>query len=312
MADVPCPRCGRPSSGSGVCAACFVADNPIIVKGESFRECGCGLTFFKGRFYDEKEPMFMEFAVKSLVPPAGSRLTVTDVRWDYQGGFAKLDADVDIHYGMARFRHNVKWEVRPERMKCNSCTKLGSGYFEAILQVRDKDVDLGLDEKQVADVEATRGGYDIYLISMDYARERVSSLINRGYLVKQSTKLFGKRNGSDVFRFYYSIKAPDFVVGDFVEYEGILMRVRELGKNVKLIELPTMKNRTVSMHRMAHAVLKAKSSEVRKAIVTGVRPDGIQVMDAEEGRTWEVSPKDGLRHGDDVEYVKINHKIYLL
>ncbi len=312
MADVPCPRCGRPSSGSGVCAACFVADHPIQVKQESFRECGCGLTFFKGRLYEEKDPMFRELAVKSLVPPAGSRLAVTDVRWDYQGGFARLDADVDIHYGLARFRHNVRWEVRPERMKCDSCTKQGSGYYEAILQVRDKTVDLGLDEKQVADVESTRGGYDIYMYSMDYARERVSALINKGYLVKQSTKLFGKKNGRDVFRFYYSVKAPEFGVGDFIEYEGVLMRVRELGKDVKLSELASMKSRSVSMHRLEHAVLKAKSAEVRKAIVTGVRPDGMQVMDANEGHTWDVRPKGGLRHGDGVEYVKIDHRIYLL
>lgn len=310
MSELLCPKCGRPSTG--VCASCFIAEHPIAVKPETFRECECGLTFFKGKWYEDRQEMLGELVSKSIKPPSGVQARVSDFKSDVQGGMVRFDADIDITHARTRFAQNLKWEIRPGKIKCNTCTKQGSGYYEAILQVRDDTVELELDEKQVADVMRTRGGFDYYMISMDYARGKVSDLINRGYLVKQSTKLYGKKNGKDVFRFYYSIKKAAFGPGDFLQYDGMILRVREVGKNVKLTELPYDKPKGITMHRLEDAVVVAGQSDVRKAIITGVRPDGLQVMDADEGHTWEVPPKEGAKHGDEVEYVKIKGKIYIL
>jgi NMD protein affecting ribosome stability and mRNA decay len=147
---------------------------------------------------------------------------------------------------------------------------------------------------------------------MDYARQRVSELIDKGYMVVQSTKLHGKKNGKDIFRFYYSIKRPKFEAGDFIDYKDKIFRVRELAKNVKLNDLSGSRHTSASTHQLQDVKVAAKSSQVRKAIVTGLRPDGMQIMDCESCATHELPVKEGLKQGDELEYISIGAKVYLL
>jgi nonsense-mediated mRNA decay protein 3 len=311
MADLQCPKCGKPSRG--VCAECYLKTNPFSVKPETFRECECGLTFFKGRLYEDKdkEMMFRAVAAKSVKPPSGVTFKLLDVTAEYQRGDVVFDAKVQGAYSGNFFTRDVKWKIRPEKMKCDTCKKTGSGYYEAILQVRG-DIDLILDEKKVASAESTRGGVDYYMMDMGYAQEKVQELINKGFLVKQSSKLFGKKNGKDVFRFYYSLKKPHFSVGDFIQYDGAVYRVREIAKMVKLTQLPSRKPTSAGMHRLEDSTVLAKSSSIKKALITEVRPDGMQLMDSEDCATYDVPPGEGLKQGDEVDYIRLGGKTYLL
>jgi len=310
MADLPCPKCGRPSRG--VCTECYLDGHPFLGRPEGFRECvECGLTFFKGKWYEDLEEMLREVAKRSIVASPGVGFKVLDVRWTRERGKIQMEADVQGSYADSSFRKTVKWEAKPERMTCESCKRLGSGYYEAILQVRD-EMDFHLDPKQVSGVEKVKGGHDYYLVSMDYARQKVSELVDKGFLVKTSSKLYGKKNGKDVFRMYYSLKRPAFEAGDFLEYGGSLYRAKEIGKAVRLLQLPSLKQTSITMHRLADAKVVGRVKDVGKALVTSIRPDGMQVMDSQSGETFEAPLKEGLKQGQEVEYIRLKERMYVL
>jgi nonsense-mediated mRNA decay protein 3 len=310
MPDLLCPKCGKPSRG--VCRECYIRDHPILVKPESYKTCTeCGQAIFKGRAYDDRDELLMDVAKKSVCPPAGIKAQVVGVKGEEGSGQVAMCANVQGVYDGSRFSQDVKWSLRPEKFKCVNCVKLGSGYYEAILQVRD-DIDIDLDPKYVGSIERTRGGVDYYMISMEYARQKMSELVDRGFLVKTSSKLYGKKNGKDVFRMYYSLKRPKFSSGDFIEHEGQIYRIKEIGKSVRLIALPGEKHTSVTMHRLEDAKRVAKSSDARRGIVTEIRPDGMQLMDCQECSTYEVKLRAGVTQGQELEYVKIGGKIILL
>jgi nonsense-mediated mRNA decay protein 3 len=309
MSQLQCPKCGKPSRG--VCAECFIRDHPIAVRQETFRDCGCGLGFFKGKWYEDRQELLMDLAKRTMVSPSGVNLRIIDVAAEPKAGRLQMLAHVQGSYSGSTFKTDVKWDIKPEQVKCDTCVKLGTGYYEAILQLRD-GIELDLDEKQISSIEHTRGGWDYYMINMGYAQAKVVDLINKGFLVKQSSKLYGKKNGRDIFRFYYSIKRPHFSKGDFLEYEGKMLRVREVAKAVKLNDVTNGHPVGASMHKLEDAKVIAKSADARKATITEVRPDGMQILDEGGCDIFDVAVKADARQGDEVEYIRLKGKSYVL
>lgn len=305
-----CPKCGAPSAG--VCPRCYIEDHPLAVNPLPFKECGCGIAFFKGRWYEDVDELYLDYAGKSIRAPQDVEVKVTDVKAARKSGSVILDVKVDGEYKDYRFKRTLKLTVKPKKSTCDTCRKLGSGYFEAVLQVRGKVKNLDLEDRQLAKVERVRGGFDYYLISLDYARAKVSELISRGHLVKDSSKLYGKHKGKPLYRHYYSIKKPAFDVGYFIEHKGKVMRVAELGKTVKLVDLSSGKLTSATLHKLEDAPVLANPSDVKKAFVTEVRPDGIQILDEGGCETHQVPLKKDIIAGQDVDYVRMNGRIYLL
>jgi NMD protein affecting ribosome stability and mRNA decay len=310
MDGLRCPVCGK--SSEGVCVSCYLRDHPIAVKKQPLRECGCGLLFFKGRWYDDRKAMFRDFAQGSMKPPAGVEARVKSVDVSSKAGRTVLDAVVEGSYGGAVFEETLHWDVKPERVRCDVCRKLGSGYYEAVLQVRGESPVLDLDERQIGKVERVRGGLDYYLISLDYARAKAAELADGGYIIKKSSKIHGVKNGKTVYRHYFSVKKPPFAAGYFIEHKGKPMRVVELGKTVKLADLETGKVKSASLHQLEDAKVLAQPRDVRKAMVTEVRPDGMQVMDEDGYETHQLPLKQGLTAGQGIEYVRIRKRMYVL
>lgn len=310
MAELRCPRCGKASKG--VCRACYLTGHPFTVDKKKYRLCGCGLAFFKGRWYDDPERLHQEVAKRSVRPPSGVKVKGMRVRHKSESGQSVYVAEVTATYKGKDFRETVSWEVRPETVKCEACRRQGSGYFEAVLQVREKGYEPDLDELMVAKAEAVRGGADYYLTSLDYARETVRNLMDAGFLVKESSKLYGQRDGRDVYRHWFSIKRPPYTAGDFIMAKGHPARVVELARTLKLFDLDTGKVKSGSLNQYADAKVIAKGSDVKRAQVTEVRPDGIQVMDSQDYDTHNLPLKKGLTQGQEVEYVRIAGKMYLL
>ncbi|MBD3388426.1 MAG: hypothetical protein GF416_05090 [Candidatus Altiarchaeales archaeon] len=310
MTGLKCPVCGEPSTG--VCASCYLREHPLSIRKQGYRLCGCGLKFFKGRWYDNEEEMFKDLVVRSLKAPPGAEVRVARVQHEHAKGKTKLVADVKVSYKGAKAKEVLEWSVVPEHVTCDTCRKLGTGYFEAVLQVRTDGLDLDLDYNKLMKAEKVKGGVDHYLTSLAYAREKVNDLIRDGYLVKESSKLYGKRDGKDVYRHYFSIKSPHFGVGDFLEYGSRLVRVLELGKTVKTLDLSSGKVKSATMNKLLDSKVLATSDGVRRAIVTEVRPDGVQIMDLEDYENHDVKATDGVSQGSEVSYVVLKKKIFLI
>jgi nonsense-mediated mRNA decay protein 3 len=112
-----------------------------------------------------------------------------------------------------------KYEIRVHlnRIMCPDCTRRHGGYYEAILQVRgdeelidEKVIDFienkfleleKSDKRAFFRVKETKGGLDFY-IGSKAAANKVSKLLKMrfGADIKKSFKLYGKKEGRNVYR----------------------------------------------------------------------------------------------------------------
>jgi len=303
--------CGKPTGG--VCAECYIRDNPITIKPETYKECArCNKYVFKGVDYTDHELLMPQVASKSIRPPGGAKIAIKSVTSSRGQGKETIEAEVDLTYNRLTTSQKIKWDLWPEKFTCEACKKIGSGYYEAVIQLRDGELRLNLDEKEIADLEKVRGGLDVHMISLAYTQGKVSELINKGYLVEKSSKLFTKKSGKEIYRNYFSVKHPAYYAGDFIEYDDRTLRVDTMGKMVRVTDIATGKTTSYTSHKLEDAKVIAKSDKVKDAIVTEVRPDGMQLMDSVDCSTYEVKAKPDHTQGQEVKYIKIKDKVYLL
>ncbi|HHQ45226.1 MAG TPA: hypothetical protein ENN13_03710 [Candidatus Altiarchaeales archaeon] len=311
MADEsPCPKCGRPAKG--LCIDCFLEDNPVTLKDFRLEYCDCGLVFVHGVWRDDVDKAVKELVASKLRYPLELDKPMAWVEYVLWGKHAKIHVHVAALYLGNKVERDYEWNIPVAKRICPDCVKLSSGYFEAVLQVRAEDFDKNwLDAGKIANVEPVAGGHDIYLIDNGYAKRLSQSLSEKGYLVTHSSSLYGKKDGRDVYRNFYSIKRPEFKKGDFIKLDGIVYRVLEAGAKASLYNILSHAKTSKKLSRLSDAEILAPSSDAHQALVTEVRPDGIQVMDSETYGLFEFKNK-GFSQGDEVEIIKIEGKNYLL
>ena len=96
--------------------------------------------------------------------------------------------------------------------KCPECIKILGNYHEAIIQLRGDDVEKladkvaklvkGLDLK----TEQKKEGYNLYVVRKGDARKVAVTLRKKGYEVKESYKLVGKKDGKHLWKDFYAIR----------------------------------------------------------------------------------------------------------
>lgn len=237
-----------------------------------------------------------------------------DIKSSFKGNKIRLEIHVTGVYGGVEFSEEIQAEVRTQSKACPVCSRIAGGYYEAVLQFRtDFDPRKMLDLEFISKVEGVRGGFDVYVTSSNYARKVSRELSKKGFLVKESKKLVGMRKGETTYRGFTSIKSPKFGVGDFLEYRGRLLQVLGLGRSVHCRDVERRKTSMMPLPKLQRAELVARKRNVRKAMVSSVAPNWIQLMDSESFKTFELPGKfKELKEKDEVEYLKVGRDVYLL
>lgn len=200
-----CPKCGREWKG-GLCVDCYLKDNPISLKPVEIKVCDCGMFSNRGLWTGDVLSNLGSLVSGKLHVPHHIKLKSVDVV--PLGGKRRLKVKVTVRgdYAGEAFETVFESNVPILKVTCPSCAKLSGGYFEAILQVRTPKIKLEFKSEMVSNVEKVRGGYDVYMTSNSYARGLATQFRRRGFKVTSSPKLFGKKDGRDVYRVSYSIK----------------------------------------------------------------------------------------------------------
>ncbi len=123
-------------------------------------------------------------------------------------------------------------------------------YYEAVLQLRNPSEEavnqLERSLKGVlAKVEKVRGGFDFYVQDKKRAGNAAKSLVERlGGFLKVSRKLhtLDKQTSKPVYRLNYSVRLPSYRKGDFLAVGGEVLRVKQMGKKVKCVNILTGKS----------------------------------------------------------------------
>lgn len=199
-----CPKCGR--QGKGLCIDCYLEGNPFAMKPAEIQVCECDKSYSRGRWDKSMGENLLVIVSKNLVSSEKIKVNSVDVESEPDKKHLSVNVLVKGDYLGEPFETSFDIRVKVVRKSCPVCSKKRSGSFEAILQIRNPEIEINFEQDHISTVEKVRGGIDVYLISNSYARRVARQFKKSGYTVKRSAKLYGQKEGKDVYRTSYSIK----------------------------------------------------------------------------------------------------------
>jgi len=254
-----CYKCGTPETEGGpliggMCQRCFASENPLLRAPEEItvEVCGrCGAYRVECRWWYPENPTtaLLEAAKRITISKLRvAQYALTRVRYVKVEEAELVDVKIEpkftpagpivevlargkIHESQTRSQiARAEIKVCEKRVLCDTCSRISSGYYGAILQVRGEErlpsdgiskirdrlmsyffEKCKRDHREfVSKVEFVRGGLDFYLSSVKLARQGAVVLKSElGAKIKETAKLVGwDRRGRRRFRVSVLARIP--------------------------------------------------------------------------------------------------------
>jgi nonsense-mediated mRNA decay protein 3 len=226
------------------------------------------------------------------------------------------------------FERRLATIVRLKRGSCQECSKQQGKYYEAILQVRGPERTLPSEteadiERLVSSraasmrkssravflsrTERVKGGLDFYFSTISSARTVARELqdsLCAGF--KESSSLWGRRDGKDIYRMTFLVRLPGFSKGDIVDHQGREYLVRGMSKGVMHgIDIKSGEERSMAVKEPADFLLALPKTRILKAQVLAESDRELQVLDPETlGQMDLAKPQGFRREGEQVRLAK--------
>ncbi len=301
-----CVECGAEGPVyQGVCAACFAKKHPLVEPPAHLdvpRCQTCGAFHFKSGWsrvdLDLAIPQLLREKVKALPPFEHVAFTHEAREEDANNYFLTVKASGRFEDLRQVQDFHVRLRIKPS--VCDTCAKQAGRYFEGILQVRAEDRDLtpaemrsvrtlvmnrverGRDEGGdfISKVEEIHGGMDFYVSTNGLGQRLAKEVADAfGGSVSASPKLFGQRQGKEIYRVTSLVRLPAFRVGDMVRRKSELTEVVALRPFVELRDLVTGEKRrykTKDLRGLRLVDADRFEAELRKdagGVLVAVHPD---------------------------------------
>ncbi len=322
-----CVECGAegPTYG-GVCPKCFAKKHPLVEPPATLdlpRCKTCGRFHFRSGWsetdLDLAIAQVLAEQVKALPPFTKVHFTAEPRREDEANYFLTVKAtgryeDLEQLQGF-----HSRLRIKPS--VCDLCQKRAGRYFEGILQVRGDGRDLTPKEMRavrtmvlaridrgresggdfLSKVEEVHGGLDFYVstnaLGLRLAKEIADAM---GGVVASSPKLYGQREGKELYRVTSLVRLPAVRVGDVVRHKGVLAEVLERKGFVSLRDLTSGEIRRY----------KAKDLRGLKRVDAERLSAEIRVDDA--GHAVAVHPESGAERRIDLRGKKVPRRAEVL
>jgi len=195
-------------------------------------------------------------------------------------------------------RVDLESRLRMKKGICPTCSKQKGRYYEGIVQVRAEGRELSEDElEQVSKIvrtilakpsklvgsflsreERVRGGLDFYVGSNSLARTLAKEIqSNLGGEVSSSRKIYGRKEGKEVYRVTFLIRLPKYSLGDVLLLKNELVQVVRMGPSIGVVSLTDGMERSYKLADIRGA--RTLDYEVEEAIILSQSKEEIQVMD---------------------------------
>lgn len=249
-----------------------------------------------------------------------------------------LEAGVKVMLSVrgAAFERDLRTMLRIKRGSCKECSKQQGNYYEAILQVRGSGASLekrlereveqrvrdrvqsmrrGSREVFLSRVERVKGGLDFYFstasAARNVAREFQESMCAE---YKESSSLWGRRDGREIYRMTFLVRFPGFGKGDVVRQGSDLYLVRGMSKGViHGIDVSSGEDRPIKLRDLEGCSLVVPSVEIQRAVVLTESEKEMQILDPETMKPLDVRKPSGFRRkGDQIRFVRTNLGAFVL
>lgn len=261
-----CPKCGKQTEEffESVCEDCFRAEITLLEPRDLDVSLGvcthCG-TCFKGN-----ERTSIEVVVEDSVRRAigkkygyGSAIVIKELKTELNenGRRARVFLVAQAEIGGLKIEEQEEITVILKRETCERCSRIAGGYYVGIVQIRadgriptDDELvtaeeiaysSLG-EEDFVSKEQMLKEGLDIYVSSAEYGRRISRAIVKKlGGSFSESQKLYGRKDGRDIYRVTFAVRLPGFKPGEVVEIGDRLISVENLveGKGIEGVDTNT-------------------------------------------------------------------------
>jgi NMD protein affecting ribosome stability and mRNA decay len=305
-----CPKCGKTISKGSFCNEC----NPetIDFKQINVKLCPSGRYFVQGKWFMFKDlreaslklvKQFVKQDVELIKGLEGNE------EWLEKPGLEKtLDFEVEYKDKLFKIPVNVGITLSP------AVAKVGSKYFEGILQLRNARQDV---KEYIAQYTAKHEVYINKVVDLgkdvDYFFVRKKQLQplalklmrNFGAVIDSNAQLFSRnrQTSKDIFRVNTLVTLPNFAIGDVVEFEDAPILIKETNKIITGINLATGKKATFRSEQANSSKLLLKL----KSKITIIRPE-VQIIDPKTYESMVVKNPLGLEFKVEQNVLFVNYK----
>lgn len=337
-----CVECGKEGKlFQGLCSDCFLRKNVFITipKSIDVEVCvHCGSWKKKKNWVTvEDEDLIRDVILENLERESNVSDFDLHINQDFEDE-KNINVDVMTHSTVlglkAEEKHSTK--VRIKKTVCGECSKQQGGYWEAKVQLRagkrsldENELDWALEvvdtevstrEKKhrdafISKVEKVHGGLDFYFGSNNMGKNISRRLASEfGGTIKESRKLVGRKDGKDIYRMTYAVRASDFRVGDFLELDKKVMKVLSVSSNkAYLRSLDNWEDIHVKPEDLVSAKLLGGDEIVKEMVVVSRSDSEIQVLDPDTLKTVDVLVPESFEvSGESVKIVKSKEGYYLV
>src|SRR6266571_1987075 len=277
-----CVECGAEGpTYQGLCARDFLRKHPVVAPPEvlDIERCtSCGSFRLKSGWSKIDRELALTGLLRETIPKLApwERVTFTHVAREEDANNLSLTVKALGRFEDLQSVQDFRVRVRIKPSLCDSCQKQRGRYFEGTLQVRGDRRELTPREMRgvrtfviarvdragdptafVSRIEEVHGGLDFYLstnaLGKALARELSESFGGR---VSSSPKLFGQKQGREVYRVTSLVRLGPFHIVDVERFEakiehlesGQIVAVHPKSEEARPVR-PSPKDRT------AHAVV---------------------------------------------------------
>ena len=311
-----CVECGREGpTVDGQCASCFATRHPLVEPRPHVdvpRCQACGAFLVAGAWIRGDLDRLIPRILEEKVPPRAPfrRADHAHVAHREDDSNLLLTVTASGRHGDVEVSQAFRTRLRLKPSLCDVCAKQRSRYFEGIVQVRAEGRELTPKEIRavrtfvgaradraressrdfVSRTEEIHGGLDFYVSTNAFAKELARDLASTyGGSVTTTSKLFGQRDGREVFRVTSLVRLSAFQVGDVVRHKRAVFEVLRIAGFVTIRDLASGEARRFK----ARDLRGARRVEAERFEATLERSESGEIIadHPETGRTQSVATR---------------------
>jgi nonsense-mediated mRNA decay protein 3 len=275
-----CPKCGKQTDEffDSLCKDCFregialLAPESLELSVSVCPHCG---GYFKGKERTSIEAVVEDSVRKAIRKKYGSETPVEiaglSVKLAENKRSARVSIAVKAEISGVDIEETGEFTAALKRAICERCSRIAGGYYAAIVQIRAEvriptDDELAVAENIahasvgesdfVSKEQMLKEGLDIYVSSAEYGRRISRAVVKElGGSFSESKKLYGRKDGRDIYRVTFLVRLPGFKQGDVVKIgdKKILVELVIEGKGIEGVDLNTDEQVFVSKKEMMRA-----------------------------------------------------------
>lgn len=257
-----CPKCGKTTDElfESVCKECFTAGINLIDPEQmnvTISKCKHCDGYFKGKERTSIEDAVADSVRKELKRKCGGKINELKIELIAEEDRTRAVLNVRTELKGVELEETGEIEVSFNTGLCETCNRIASGYYAGIVQLRaddrfpmaeeiaqaEKIAYSVLDKSDFISKETTlKEGLDIYVSSIDCGRKISRGIVDRiGGSFSESSKLYGRKDGRNIYRVSFSVRLPEFKEGTVLRIGDKTISVVRMikGKGIECVDVNT-------------------------------------------------------------------------